>query len=249
MKKIAFAILGLTSCLCSVNEVKAQSKGIFTYGVGWSLLSDVAISPFYYEKSFDPNQTFSSNNLNQFKYNTKDIYRRSSSFSLISYSFHLNTKLVALTNDKSISVNAAPTLRFSFSEMGLFGFSLPVTLNYNSGVLSTFDTEKEKGFMIGLGALIQTTPLISGSMIRSSAYSYGTHVYIQPCLQLAYRKWGSDTKVHEFSLQVGYSNNKDFATYDVVTDSNTGQTSYVQSGSLKNTAISAKLTFIKYLNY
>ena len=249
MKKIVFAILSLACCLCNIDKVEAQSKGTFTYGVGWSLFSDVAISPFYYEKTFNPNGTFSNSYSNQFIYNTDDIYRRSSSVSLVSYSFHLNTKLVALDNDKSISVNAAPTFRVSFSEMGLLGLSLPVTLNYNSGVLSTFDTEKEKGFMIGLGALIQTTPLISGSTVGSSPYNYGTHVYIQPCMQLGYRKWGSDTKVHEISLQVGYSNNKDFATYDVVTDSNTGETSYVQSGSLKNTAISAKLTFIKYLNY
>ena len=251
MKKIVFAILiVICCCLCSINQVNAQSKGTFTYGIGYSCFTDVVVSPYYYEKDFDPNQTWMGYNNGKY-YDEANMYAKSIGISLLSYSFQLNTKLYKINDNASISVNAAPNLRLAIDKMGLLGFSMPITLNYNRGVLSTFDSDKEKGFYLGAGAIIQTTPLINFIKIggANSEYNYGTHVYLQPCVQTGIRFWGKDSKVAEIALQVGYRDFKDFKTYKQSYDNNTGLSYYEQTGTLKNTSLSAKLTFIKYLNY
>lgn len=249
MKKIF--IVAFIIGIASLNQAEAQSKGTFTYGVGFSFFTDVVVSPYYYEKDFDP--TYTGYGFDGKYYDETSMYVKSISVGLFSYSFQLNTKLYQINDNASISLNTAPNLRFGIDEMGLLGFSMPITLNYNGGVLSTFDSDKEKGFYIGAGAIMQTTPLLNfikiGGSSSSSEYNYGTHVYLQPCVQTGLRYWGKDSKVAEISLQVGYKDFKDFATYSQSYDNNTGLSYYEQTGMLKNTSLSAKLTFIKYLNY
>ena len=248
MKKIVITLAAVF--LFSLNNVNAQSKGTFTYGIGATCLADVVVSPFYYEKDFNPNDTWQGYYPSGKSYfNSEDTYSKSVSISLFSYSFHLNTKLYQINDNASVSLNVAPNLRLGVDKMGAVCFNAPITLNYNRGVLSTFDSDKEKGFYIGAGAIIQTTPLIKSINVRGNKeYDYGTHVYVQPCIQTGLRYWGKDSKVAEISLQVGYLDFKDFTTYVTASDIN-GNGYYAPSEVKKNTAVSAKLTFIKYINY
>jgi hypothetical protein len=250
MKKIIITLAAVF--LFSLNNIHAQSKGTFTYGIGYTSFADVVVSPYYYEKDFDPNQTWQGYNYSGKYYSGENSeYAKSISVSLLSYSFQLNTKLYKINDNASISLNTAPSLRLAGDKMGLLGFSMPITINYNRGVLSTFDSDKEKGFYVGAGAIIHTTPLFNSIKLGggSTQYNFGTHVYVQPCIQTGFRYWGNESKVGEIALQVGYLDFKDFTTYTATTDSNTGAGYYAPTGTLKNTSLSAKLTFIKYLNY
>lgn len=240
MKRIVIALAAIF--VFSLNCSYAQSNETITYGIGYMAIADVAFSPNYYAKDFDPNQR----NYNGMQFSDGSEYSRSTSLSLFTFKFLLNTKLYTFNNNASISLNTAPNVRFAVSDMGCLTLSVPITVNYNRGVLSTFDSDKENGFHVGLGAVIQTTPLLTNMVLTGggSSHDYGTHVYLEPCIQLGYRYWGINKKVGELCLQVGYMDFKDLTTYTT-----NSANYYVPSGTLKNTSFSANLTFIQYLNY
>ncbi|MGC4010093.1 MAG: hypothetical protein QM805_14595 [Pseudomonas sp.] len=242
MKRIV--IILAAAFILSLNHTYAQSKGTFTYGIGYMCFADVAFSPYYYEKDFNPNQVTQGNSSVKW-YSDDTEYSRSTSVSLFTFAFQLNTKLYKINDNASISLNTAPCLRFGADEMGFLTMGMPITINYNGGVLSTFDSDKEHGFHVGLGAVIQTTPLITSLRILggNTEYNYGIHTYLQPCIQAGYRYWGRDKRVSEICLQVGYQDFKDITTYEY-------RSSYYEpSGTLKNTSFSAKLMYVHYLNY
>jgi len=168
----------------NISFTNGQNKK-FLYGIGTSSFTDFTNSPVFYfaNQNLGPQQVFS------YSYGT--------------FSFQGSLILNELNKNNSISFNFAPALRVTYDAFGLLSSSLPITINYNSGLFSTFNSDANRGFTIGLGAIIQTTPLIANAVTRS--YGYTPIVYAQGGLQVGYRYWSRRSqRPSEINLQLGY---------------------------------------------
>jgi len=232
MKRILF-ISYLISCF-GIFSVKAQYKqqnsfngqsntqrsSRFIYGIGISTFTDFTLTPFIFSSNttVQPQQIFSV-----------------ADFTL---SFQMNTLLKEFNANKSISLNIAPGFRYTNDITGFVSSSLPVTINYNAGTLSSRNTKSRFGFTFGLGVLFQTTGLIQ----KPGSSEYGPYVYEQGCFQSGYRYLGRKGRANEINFQVGLGASK---TYNAQPNSH-NLYPYAPSESITT---SYKITFIKYLNY
>jgi len=218
----------------SSNNKYQRNNTRFIYGIGRCGFTDIALTPIFNPTNFNPNST----NYNQYG---SSPGQQVVSISYATFSFQLNTLLKEINDDNSISLNIAPALRFSIDNFGYVSSALPITLNYNSGLLSSFNSTKAKGFTVGLGALIQTTALIQ----NPNNPGYGPYAYAQACFQVGYRYSTRNAgRASEINFQLGYFQYKPFEEY-----TNNNSFAYSSAGTEVNTSASFKLTFITYLNY
>lgn len=166
-----------------------------------------------------------------------NVHEGSFYISYFSASFVNQFQLYKIDNNNVIGIHTSPTFRLIISSEGFGGISMPTFLTYNFGLLSTIDTDKDNGFVGGIGLIPQVNNLTS---------SYKKTVYAEPAIYLGYRYW-KNQKVKEISLQVGYMKHKDIELYNY--DYNTGFYSPNNEYNGKNNTFSVKLSFVKYFNY
>jgi hypothetical protein len=188
-------------------------------GFGFAAFSEVFSNPYYTK--------------NDSKGKPTDIYKSDIGYAYFSASFVNQIKLYKIDNNKVIGIHTSPTIRLAYSN-NFASITMPTFITYNFGLMSTVDTDKDKGFVGGLGIIPQT-------------YGFNPfRVFTQAGLYLGYRYWKKE-KVKEISLQVGYMKHKDLELYDYDSNNNIYVPNHEYDG--KNNSFSVKLSFVKYFNY
>jgi hypothetical protein len=211
MKRL-FALIFIIVFYISVANAQNRKLPIL-YGIGTSSFTDVSISPVFYffNKTLGPQQIFS------YSYGT--------------ISLQANLILKEFNKNNSISLNVAPALRFTNDSYGFLSADVPVTINYNGGLFSTFNSDANRGLTVGLGVLVLSSPLIANSVSRS--YGYSPFAYGQGCAVAGYRYWSRRSqRPSEVNLQLGYLQYNPVIVEQYV-----------------NTSLSFRLSFIGYINY
>lgn len=137
------------------------------------------------------------------------------SLNLISFTYSVRYNIARIDDDRSLSLAVPPTLgltsiRCKDGSTGFLSLSIPLMVEYNSGVASNFSTLKWKGWMVGAGADLNIFPLISN---EKYAYSDAvnvpktiqpSHSWVQPSVEFAYRWINTDQNTREVNFKVGY---------------------------------------------
>jgi hypothetical protein len=216
MQKFYSVLAGLAIALSfSSFSASAQSfQDRYFKGAGFSFF-DVMQGPL--TTSSDSSEVYSASNV-----------------SIISLSFTQRLNLIELGNNSSFSADLPLTAGFGSAGLSIVA---PFTINYNLGNISTYNSDSNKGFMIGAGMeyifLAKNGPDNEGvENVKKS--------WVQPVGNIAYRFWNKANKAREVNLKVGYGSTSapmratNFpVTYETVT-----QPTY-----------SFRLSFTQYFNY
>ena len=151
MKKCILTFLVFT-CIGISDSMSQNNKGTFTLGYGCSLLGDVAIAPY--------NKGMMDNGLSKTTSIT-GVLKKDFSVSLISLYFQMNTLLKEFNANTSLSFNASPGIRCSVGNYGFGSANMPITINFNKGMLSSFNSDATTGVTFGIGANILTSTLFN----------------------------------------------------------------------------------------
>lgn len=190
------------------DSAKASNKKFFTEW-GYSVLLGFSNSPASTFTTYaygSPYATYSTN------FFTLDM------FSLL---FRFRYNLIELNKDQALSLSALPTFGLGVSfgtsintdEVAFCSFDLPLILDYNIGNVSTYNTEKENGFVVGAGVEYTKAPLIGG-VILGTWYDKNGNAFIanpmtswvEPVVELGYRYWNKNNKAVGYNLKVGFGN-------------------------------------------
>lgn len=201
--------------LVSLSFVKAQSfSERIIFGDGLSILTDIFMGP----------EALSKNN--------SSVYTNYG-ISILSYSLNPRFILKEFSNNTSISLDIPVSLAISFSDNGFGSFTVPVMLGFNHGNISGYSSDKEKGFVLGLGV-----QYLNSAIIKSEDF-YEDEVkrsWIEPVFNIGYRYWNKKFVAKEINLKVGYKPGETF-----MDDKN------YEKGSTRS--FSMRLAFIVYPKY
>ena len=160
--------------------------------------------------------------------------------SIFTYTPNFRYNLTEFDDNSSLSLNVPIGIGLMTSEFGFGSINVPLYIAYNSGNISTYSADKNKGFTIGIGieyynmAVFLDDKYDSGDAISDAAS------WIGPCANIGYRYWNKKNIAREFNLKVGFGPS---TTYEY-TDFNGANREY-EIGS----ATSVKFTWFRYLNY
>lgn len=138
----------------------------------------------------------------------------SSSWNVMSFSYIMRYALWFKDENHSLSLTMPISFGLSYltanDGSGAYGsLSVPLMLEWHSGVASNFETPKIKGWMVGIGADFNMFPFISSEQFKPKKSPdpqeliYGKHTWIQPALEFSYRWLNSDDNCREINLRGG----------------------------------------------
>jgi hypothetical protein len=233
MKKTILTILIFT-CIGISASMSQNNKGRFILGIGYSFLGDYTTAP--YSKGMLDYAIKSSSD---------SPLARDFSVSLASFYFQMNTLLKEFNANTSLSLNASPGLRCSLGSYGFGSANMPITINFNKGMLSTINSDANTGVTFGIGANILTSSFFNSQ--------FNSFIYAQPCAQLGFRFWSRSQRPYEVMLQAGYLplKNADVQTTSTyyATYYSTTPITVINHNSMPNSSASFRISMIKYLNY
>jgi len=155
----------------------------------------------------------------------------------------LRYNLLEIDNNKSIGLGIAPGLSYMLQATSLpeddivnsVGFSLPFEFSYNFGPGSTYDSDKNVGFVFVAGAAF-LLPGITFQDVSNNRYNPIKKAYTIPHIGGGIT-WGDfDSRIAELFLRVEIGNNKHTASFPD------------DSISVKS-PVGFKLILMKYFNY
>jgi len=191
------------------------------------------------------------------------IYFNTLTIESCTYSFRYN--IVEMNNNMSVSIAAAPNIGLSVGWVtdglstaysnnadapqtpGFISLSLPFFAEFNYGNVSTFNADKESGFVFGVGYELVKSPLILPTLPVPSSYQTNGYAnpsqtpintnsfWTEPAFELGYRYWNKNNKAREINLKYGTGTSTTFV------DQN-GDSKTIHPWTIK-------LTFLIYLNY
>jgi len=144
---------------------------------------------------------------------------------MLSLLFRFRYNIVELNKDQSLSLSALPAFGLGVSfgttintdEVAFCSFDLPLILDYNIGNVSTYNTEKENGFVIGAGVEYTKAPLIGGAIPGPWYDKNGNEFipnpmtsWVEPVVELGYRYWNKNNKAVGYNLKIGFGNSGAF---------------------------------------
>ncbi len=150
-------------------------------------------------------------------------------------------------DDKSLSVNVFPTVALSFTVRRAVSFTLPVFLQFNSGNVSTFDTKKETGFTVGVGAEYVNVGLVNLAGTAEDDFLFDDNLgvqgyeaisYIQPAANIGYRFFNKNEIARELNFRYSF---KTIDTYAAFGQLPAGETSALSQWF--------RLSYIRYIGY
>jgi hypothetical protein len=217
MKKIyCFFLLLFSFYALSTSQVKAQSlNDRFFIGWGYSYfdyMSGKLASQYKYLTSAEPRIIFG-----------------------LGASLNMGFNLVEFNENNSLSLNSPITGIFG---IGGTGFSIPLTVNYNRGNISTYRTDKVKGLTIGAGA--EYNYIGFPYLNVDTEYEKGTRAWVQPVVNIGYRYWDYRNRAREVNLKVGYGTSSYTAVESYDSDILT---------TVNTPTVSFRLSFVRYFNY
>lgn len=135
------------------------------------------------------------------------------SLNVASFTYVLRYTLMFFDLDHSLSLSTPITLGLSYLQAndgsGAYGsLSLPLMLQYHSGVAASFDTQKWKGWMVGLGAEMMVFPLVSTEQFKPKLSPtdedviMGKKQWMQGALEGSYRWISKLDQCQEINLKI-----------------------------------------------
>jgi hypothetical protein len=228
MKKCILAIF-VFACIGISVSMSQNKRGTFILGFGYSYCSDIAIAPY--------NKTM----LDNVGYLASSVPQRDISYSVASYYFQMNTLLKEINANTSISLNISPGIRLSGSYYGVLSGNMPITLNFNKGMLSSFNSDKNTGVTFGIGANILTSTLYSPDQDNFF------FIYAQPCAQIGFRFWNR-ARPYEVMMQAGYLPLKD-GIFQTASYNSAYPYTTIVNNPVSNYSASFRISMVRYLNY
>ena len=160
-------------------------------------------------------------------------YRATSSFSVYTFIYTARLNMAEPSDNLAVSASASPSLGVIFSEVGLGGINVPVTVNLDFGAGATYHTTHNAGGTFGLGVEYNKIGLIPTGEYSSEDYKTS---WIQPVVIAGFRYWNKRNNLREINLKFGMGSAQDYRES--------------QSEDLTTRrALTARLSFIKFLNY
>ena len=161
-------------------------------------------------------------------------YSVASAFSLFTLIYNTRINVVEPSDNFAVSASVAPSLALSFSESGIGGINMPVTLNAEFGAGATYHTTHNRGGMFGLGVEYNKIGLFA----LGDDYSEGEYKtsWIQPVVITGFRYWNKKNNLREVNLKFGMGGTQDYRE-DQSEDLTTRR------------SLTARLSFITFLNY
>ena len=195
---------------------------------------------------------FAFNSTTSVNYNTVDVTRYGR-FTVYGVNYHYNFRvnLFEMSKEQAIGLNIQPGLSSSIlkvkvtkypedysdgiSDPSLGHISVPVYLSMEFGAGSTYQSTKDRGYVVGLGVQYFWGPVISDIPSDYASEVLRTS-YMEPMIYLATRSWNSKNKMGEFGLRLGFAASGDYQAES---------TDPVEKAS----SFSVKLCWSRLLNY
>lgn len=159
---------------------------------------------------------------NQFGWNT--LERVNTKATLLAFNYILHSNLYSWNSDNSIALDLRPTLGVYIGKEKAENFyvgdgpnfplllRMPIILEWNYGVLSTVETDKNFGIGFGVGVNYQFTydgdyHSYDEDYYSSPNYSVygGRHELWQPAINLSFRRWTKANICVEYNLNYGFA--------------------------------------------
>jgi hypothetical protein len=164
-----------------------------------------------------PEFTFDSN-INPLFYEEIETFTITEAYSgtnVFTYEMGIRKNLFELDDDASISFGAYPaiclTMMFTYDDylLGLGGLKLPLYLEYNIGIGSTFYSEMDEGRTFGIGVDLRYMPIKAlESNVFSSFEATNLNVtkgYYMVSAKYGWRKYSKKGNLNEISGRLGVS--------------------------------------------
>ena len=213
----------------------------FFHSFGFSVFSEYISGPTtivsFYDTLSNPVQSFSPERYSDY---------RLQSLNVVSFTYVMRYTLKFFDLDHSLSISSPLNLGLSYLQAndgsGAYGsLSIPLMLQYHSGVAASFDTKKWRGWMVGLGAEMIMFPLISSEQFKPNFSSnsieviQGKHQWVQLAAEGSYRWISKLDKCQEINLKAGIGVPQTWINYE--------------GNESKNLPFSVKLSYIFSINY
>ena len=190
MLKNFITILLLSLATTSYGQEIANVDKKFYFSAGYGLLLNVATGP------------------------TRDItIRPNSSVNIIYGGLGFRYNLVDFSTEFSMGISTMPILSFGLENNhgnGIFTGNLPLYVEINKGLGSTYSTEADDGFFMGVGVDMDVVPII---IFRDEPYKGSNRVWVLPSMEIGGR-WYKDFVPKEIKLQVGIGKMQDIGFTD-----------------------------------
>ncbi|MDD2412985.1 MAG: hypothetical protein RBS19_05965 [Bacteroidales bacterium] len=248
MKKVFFTVtlLLLSVLLWSqednipIDSYKERSPRFF-HSFGMSIFSEyisgITTTVPFYDTLSSPTQVYSPERFSDYSLQSLNV---------ASFTYVLRYTLKFFDIDHSLSISSPMTLGLSYLQAndgsGAYGsFSVPLMLQYHSGVAASFDTQKWKGWMVGLGAELMVFPVVSSEQFKpklspiAGEVIMGKHKWIQGAAEVSYRWISTYDKCQEINLKVGCGLPQKWTNFE--------------GNKSSNVPFSVKLAYIFSINY
>lgn len=244
-KYLGFLILLLMLSAEVFSQAEYEEEKIrysrFFHSCGFSLFTEYVSGPMSSVPFYDTTGV----NVVKFDPERFSVYDNNS-WNALSFTYIIRYVFWRIDNDHSLSLAMPINLGLSYIKAndgsGAYGsLSVPLMIQYSSGVASTFETEIWKGWMVGAGADFNVFPVVSSEQFKPEKSPnpdeifYGTKHWLQPSLEFSYRWLSEYDRYHEVNLRGGVG---------------IPQKSINHQGESKSiTPFSVKLSYIVSINY
>jgi hypothetical protein len=219
---LIFSIL----CIGLYSSYAQVSKKYFYAVIGYGAFSGATISPYI----------------------PKD-WSNDKSFSFLSLYFKGNMLLKEINANKTVSLDIAPGISLSAGNLGYVNANVPITINLNRGLLSSYTSDKRVGLTIGLGVNIQTTSFGRWGPPGDTATVFpkaNTMIYIQPCVQFGFRFLNRSGNKNEIVFQTGYWHYKSIVYHYFSSLGSSNPIITPETMLIPDNSFSIRITMIRY---
>lgn len=160
-------------------------------------------------------------------------YRSASSVSVYTIIYNARLNVLEPSDNLAVSASVAPALGVNFSEIGIGSINVPLTVNLDFGAGATYHTTHNAGGTFGLGVEYNKIGLIPTGDVAADDYQTS---WVQPVVIAGVRYWNRKNNLREINFKFGMGDARDYREYD-------------DEALTTRRSITARLSFIKFLNY
>jgi hypothetical protein len=159
-------------------------------------------------------------------------------FSLFAITYKYRRNIFEFSDNSSFGVSIAPSFGMTLSVsdnygIDLFAFQLPVLAEWNLRAGSTYNTTKNVGFVLGIGASYTHFPLLRTDNGISQNPPPAINSF-QPEAEIGYKYWHQDNTLREINLSAGFGGKFDRTNNPLL---------------IGTRPFSIRVTWFQYINY
>jgi hypothetical protein len=201
MKKTKNAINGvivLCTILITMGANAQEFKDKFFFSNGFSIATET-----FFGRKILPPESYDPNSQGSY-YNDDDYDLSVVGISYFTYTANFRYNLKEFNNNSSISLNVPVGLGLMFSEYGFGSINFPVFFSINTGNISTYSADKDKGFTFGVGFEYYNMALFKNPDYKDYSSALDGASWVEPAVNIGYRYWNKRNVAREFNLKLGF---------------------------------------------